>query len=426
MKRFLLLSLFFLLSNVLADETVRGITLKESLALAKKNNPFYLAEQYNLAVAKGDVTTAKLLPNPIFNNQMIAKQNGFNDFNILNPLQKNPGGSAWNEGNRQDWLQLKMKIHVAGQSKNSIELAIKILHLSEKNLAEYERNLLYLVANKWIDVWFIKERLNIITRSKQYSDELLKINEIRLRNQVITQAEFFRTQNIGEQYEANLAAVEQIYKNETRNLEFLIGSENPIQIAIEDTSISYNSKQESFDTLYKYAESNRSDIIANKVSQEAALTNAKLQEAYAYPQPELGVIYNPQNTQPYMGTFVTIPIPINNRNQGEIQKSQAQVKQIKSIQDALEKKLKAEIQNALGEYDVAKINFEKYKKIFHTTEKVLETVKYSYLKGGTTIIDYLDAQRSWFDAQNLYYESIFNLRKTFIQLEFVTGKIQTY
>ena len=100
MKRFLLLSLFFLLSNVLADETVRGITLKESLALAKKNNPFYLAEQYNLAVAKGDVTTAKLLPNPIFNNQMIAKQNGFNDFNILNPLQKNPGGSAWNDGVR--------------------------------------------------------------------------------------------------------------------------------------------------------------------------------------------------------------------------------------------------------------------------------------------------------------------------------------
>jgi len=425
--KFLLLLLFFLLQiKILANESARGLTLKESLSMAKKNNPFYLAEQYNIAIAKGDVTTAKLLPNPILNNQMIAKQNGFNEFNILNPLQKNSGGSAWNAGNRQDWLQLTMKIPVAGQRQYSIELAVKNLQLSEKNLAEYERNLLYLVANKWIDVWFIKERLNIIMRSKEYSDELLKINEIRLRNQVITQAEFLRTQNIGEQYEANLAAVEQIYKNETRNLEFLIGAENPIQIAVEDTSILYNSKLESFDALFKYAESNRSDIIANKVSQEVAITNVKLQEANAYPQPELGFIYNPQNTQPYMGTFVTIPIPINNRNQGEIQKSQANVKQTKSIQDALEKKLKAEIQNAIGEYNVAKINFEKYKKIFHTTEKVLETVKYSYLKGGTTIIDYLDAQRSWFDAQNLYYESIFNLRKTFIQLEYVTGKIQTY
>ena len=117
---------------------------------------------------------------------------------------------------------------------------------------------------------------------------------------------------------------------------------------------------ESFEALFKYAESNRSDIIANKVSQEVAITNVKLQEANAYPQPELGFIYNPQNTQPYMGTFVTIPIPINNRNQGEIQKSQANVKQTKSIQDALEKKLKAEIQNAIVEYNVAIINFEKY------------------------------------------------------------------
>ncbi len=79
--KFLLLLLFFLLQiKILANESARGLTLKESLSMAKKNNPFYLAEQYNLAIAKGDVTTAKLLPNPILNNQMIAKQNGFNEF----------------------------------------------------------------------------------------------------------------------------------------------------------------------------------------------------------------------------------------------------------------------------------------------------------------------------------------------------------
>ncbi len=422
LNRFIIL--YFFTKALLSQEINKPITLKESLELARKNNPFYIAEQYNLAIAKGDVTTAKLLPNPIFNNQIIAMQNGFDKFNPIDPFSKNPGGSAWLARNRQDWLQITMKIPVAGQRKYSIELAVKKLQLSQQNLAEFERNLLYIVANKWIDVWFTSEKLNIIKRSKQYSDELLKINEIRLRNQVITQAEFLRTQNVVEQYDANFAVAEQAYKNETRNLQFLSGSQKPIRIAIEDNTLVYDIISEDSKSLIKYAIENRADILANKISQEAAQVNVSLQEANAYPQPEVGFIYNPQNTQPYVGTYITIPIPINNRNQGEIQQSRAELGQVKSIQDALEQKTESEILNALGEYEVAKINFEKFKKIFQTSEKVLETVRYSYLKGGTTIIDYLDAQRSWFNSQILYYDSIFNFRKSFIQLQYVTGKIQ--
>jgi cobalt-zinc-cadmium efflux system outer membrane protein len=422
LNRFIIL--YFFTKALLSQEINKPITLKDSLELARKNNPFFLAEQYNLGIAKANVTTSKLLPNPVFNNQELMRAQG-SSLPQANPLlPAGRSGNPLNDSNRQDWLQITMRIPVAGQRKYSIELANKNLQLSQKNLAEFERNLLYIVANKWTDVWLSYEKLNIIKRSKQFSDELLKINEIRLRNQVITQAEFLRTQNVVEQYDANLALAEQAYKSETRNLQFLSGSQNPIRIAAEDNTVAYDIIPEESNALLKYATENRADILANKVSQEAAHINVNLQEANAYPQPEVGFIYNPQNTTPYFGTFVTIPIPINNRNQGEIQKSQVQLKQFQSIHEALEQQIRAEILNALGEYEVAKINYEKFKKIFQTSEKVLETVRYSYLKGGTTIIDYLDAQRSWFNSQILYYESIFNFRKSFIQLQYVTGKIQ--
>ena len=422
--KLLILILFSL--NLYAEEISKPITLRESLDLARKNNPFYLAEQYNLGIAKANVTTSKLLPNPVFNNQELLRAQG-SPLPQANPLlPAGRSGSPLSDSNRQDWLQVTMKIPVAGQRKYSIELAMKNLQLSQKNLAEFERNLLYIVANKWTDVWFSFQKLNIIKRSKEFSDELLKTNEIRLRNQVITQAEFLRTQNVVEQYDANLAVAEQAYKNESRNLQFLSGSQAPIRIAADDNSVVYDINPEDSNSLVKYAIENRADIIANKISQEAAHINVNLQEAYAYPQPEVGFIYNPQNTTPYFGTFVTVPIPINNRNQGEIQKSQAQLKQMQSIHDALSQQIKAEILNALGEYEVAKLNFEKYKKIFHTSEKVLDTVRYSYLKGGTTIIDYLEAQKSWYNSQILYYESIFNFRKSFIQLQYTTGKIQDF
>lgn len=423
MKVTFFLLYFFIYINIFPIDLTQPISLQDSLELARRNNPFYIAEQQNVAIANADVTTSKLLPNPVLNNQELIRQGPA--ASALPYLPATSKGGFWNDANRQDWIQLTQKIPVAGQRKFSIELAVKNLQFSQKNLAEFERNLLYIVANKWTDVWFAAQRLNIIKRTKEYSDDLLKINEIRLRNQVITQSEFLRTQNIVEQYEANLATADLALKNETRNLKFLSGVNADIAINTNDNKIPYDKMEETKETLIKYALNNRADIVANKVHQEVHRVNINLQEANAYPQPEVGFIYNPQNGSPYLGTYVTIPIPVLNRNQGEIQKSHSQLKQIISFQDALEKQLEADVQNAIGEYELSKANYERYKKILETTEKVLNTVRYSYLKGGTTVIDYKDAQRSWFDAQNSFYESIFNLRKSYIQVQYVTGKIQT-
>lgn len=422
-----ILTLFCFLSTVsiYSIDLSKPLSLTDSLELARKNNPFYIAEQQNIAIANADVTTSKLLPNPLLNNQELIRQSPASGALPYLPASGGRGG-AWNDANRQDWIQLTQKIPVAGQRKYSIELALKNLQFSQKNLVEFERNLLYIVANKWIDVWFANQRLNIIKRTKEYSDDLLKINEIRLRNQVITQSEYLRTQNIVEQYEANLASAEMALKKESRNLQFLSGVNTEILINVEDNKISYEKLDESKESLIQYALGNRADIVANKVRQEVHRVNINLQEAYVYPQPEVGVIYNPQNGSPYLGTYVTVPLPVFNRNQGEIQKSHSQLKQVMNLQEALEKQLDTDVQNAIGEYNLSKANYERYKKILETTEKVLNTVRYSYLKGGTTVIDYKDAQRSWFDAQNSFYESIFNLRKSYIQVQYVTGKIQNF
>jgi len=44
--KFLLLILCSI--SLLAEEINKPITLRDSLELARKNNPFYIAEQYNL------------------------------------------------------------------------------------------------------------------------------------------------------------------------------------------------------------------------------------------------------------------------------------------------------------------------------------------------------------------------------------------
>jgi len=68
----------------------------------------------------------------------------------------------------------------------------------------------------------------------------------------------------------------------------------------------------------------------------------------------------------------------------------------------------------------------KYRNIIEKSETVLQSVKYAYTRGGTTIIDFLDAQRTWFDTQKMYYEALYNYRKNYLQLLSVTGLINQY
>jgi cobalt-zinc-cadmium efflux system outer membrane protein len=318
-----------------------------------------------------------------------------------------------------------MQIPVAGQRQKAFELALKNLELTKNNLAEFQRNILFLVANKWGDAWISSQRLGILKKAKQYSDDLLTTNELRYKKEAITLAEFNRTQIIAEQYNALLDLEEQVFKNELRLLKALTGSEEQMIIKEEDSS-GTELLEIDIDLMISDALKNRSDILSGKIAEELSRKDLILQEAKAYPRPEIGFIYNPQNTDPYMGTFLTIPLPVFNRNQGEILRAKSELEQKAKKLNAIEIQIDTEVRNAFAEYSVAKRNYEKYKNIYKISEKVLDTVKYSYLRGGTTIVDYLEAQRNWFETQNLYYNSIFNLRRTFILLIFSNGRILEY
>ena len=65
----------------------------------------------------------------------------------------------------------------------------------------------------------------------------------------------------------------------------------------------------------------RTDVLSAMNSVEVSTTNIKLQKSFAYPKPEAGMMWNPQNKIPYLGFFGTVKVPLFDRNQGEIEKS---------------------------------------------------------------------------------------------------------
>lgn len=396
-------------------ETVSAQTnysLQQALQAAKTNNPNLKREQFNVNVAETDIVTASLRPNPVLNNQSLQ----------LIKASKFPENSNWsNHLNRQVWWQVTKPFQMPQLRKNKIDYANQNVILNQKAYTETERNLFQDVASKWLDVWSARKQLDILNIAKSNIDTLVNINKVRLKNQVITTTDLARTELLANQYSVQMKSADQNYKNEIVNLKYLMGIQEDINV---DTTDNFQfAFPANVDDLLQQALQSRSDIQTLKSTIEVANSNIKLQKSMALPVPELGAIFNPQNGVPYMGVYGTIAIPIFSRNQGEITKSHVLKQQAEQDLLATQSLIQSEISTAYSSYITQKQNLQNFTGLLAQSQTILNNVKYSYLRGGTTIIDFLEAQRSWLDTQQQYYETLQRYRQSYIKLLYASGII---
>ncbi|TDE17633.1 TolC family protein [Dyadobacter psychrotolerans] len=389
--------------------------LQQALQTARTNNPVLKREQYNVSISQAEITTASLRPNPIVNNQSLQ---------LIQP-NRFPEQTGWANGaNRQVWWQITKPFQLPMQRENKINFAEQNVRLSQKQYTETERSLFREVAQKWLDVWAAGKQLDILENASSNIDSLVNINKLRLKNQVITNTDLARTELLANQYAIQIKSAKQIYENELTNLKFLLGTAEPVQIDTTDRFQFAIPSQ--MDALIQDALKKRSDVQTIRSKMDVAEANIKLQKSSALPTPELGLIYNPQNKTQYMGVFATLGIPIFSRNQGEIKKSETIRQQAEQDLKTTELQIQSEILTAYRTYQTQNLNVQNFSKLLTQSQSILGSVKYSYLRGGTTIIDLLEAQRSWLDTQHQYYDILQQYRQSYIDLLYTSGLINQF
>jgi cobalt-zinc-cadmium efflux system outer membrane protein len=169
-------------------------------------------------------------------------------------------------------------------------------------------------------------------------------NQNRYKNQVITQTDLYRTELLSKQYAIQYKTAMQEFVNRQTELRFLLGVQDSISVDMGDNFLF--SIPAGIDSLLTQSLQSRSDIIATKSLIEVSNSNIKLQKSLAYPQPELGVIWNPKNSIPYLGIYATIDLPFFNRNQDEIKKSYLLKNQAEQHLVTIQSQLQTEIKTA--------------------------------------------------------------------------------
>jgi len=107
-----------------------------------------------------------------------------------------------------------------------------------------------------------------------------------------------------------------------------------------------------------------------------------------------------------LAIFFSAPLPVFNKNQGEIARATREIDQAAARIKAMQASIENEVQSAYNQYSTSKSLLEDIEtRMLSKATDVRSTMEYSYRRGEASLVEFLDAQRAFNDAQQSYSDA---------------------
>ncbi|MCL1934198.1 MAG: TolC family protein [Candidatus Azobacteroides sp.] len=390
------------------------ITFREYLNNVKNNNIRYLVEKYNVDIADADIQAAKVFPDPELSlsatdNQQETLKMGYS-FDAA----------------------LDYTLELGGKRKARIRLAQSQKALADAQLEDFFRNLRADAVIQYSDVLKQKQLLDISASSYYQMKRLADADSIRFKLGEITETDAMQSKleanSMWNELEQNRAD----YKNAMVELSVYQGDKNFTDIDSVSGELTYSKHEYNLSSLIIEAQNNRADLQAALLSKDVSAKT--LQLARANRAIDLGltigathntIVKNEIAPAPaFTGVTagISIPLKFSNSNKGEIKAAQYAVKQSEVVYDAVEMQISKEVIQAYHNYVSACLQVEQFRaKLLSDAETILRNKTYGYQRGETTLLDVLNARRTYNDIYRNYCETLYNSMVSLIELERACG-----
>ncbi|MBO0725242.1 MAG: TolC family protein, partial [Blastocatellia bacterium] len=124
-----------------------------------------------------------------------------------------------------------------------------------------------------------------------------------------------------------------------------------------------------------------------------------------------------------LGFFFSVPLPVFNRNQGEISRAREERQQVEARTRALEAVIRNELDAAWRQYDTSRALLARIEgEMLDQARSVLISMEYSYRAGEASLVEFLGAQRAFNDTMQGYNEARAEYARSLYLIDSVTGK----
>jgi len=391
------------------------VTINEAVREALEHNLDLLAERYNLSLAEARVVQARLRPNPVFSAGADYQDwlgTGFNAVNAAGPAEVNV---------RTDFV-----LERGGKRQHRVALAESQRAVARLQFLDATRQLVLSVESVFVEVQLAKENLLLARENLDAFERIVEVNTARVKAGDLAKVELLRTRVAALQFRNAVRQAELRWDTARRRLQLLMGRPFP-SIDFDVTgSLRRETRDVSLTQLEDQALRSRPDLEALRLDQARSLADLRLQLAHGKVDYTLGIQYHRQYNNAKgnsLGLFFSAPLPVFNRNQGEIERARAEARQIEARIRAMEASIRNEVESAYHEYLTAHELLEGIERdMVSQARQVRETTEYSYRRGEASFVEFLDAQRAFNDTMQAYNEARAAYAKALYLLDSVTGK----
>jgi len=389
----------------------QGFTWEQIRDKFLATNPTLLAQGQSIESSRASEITAGLRPNPQFQNDTTSAT-----------------------------LGIYQEFEIAGKRPARIESARLSTAISRTDFENTRRTLIFNLRQAFIAALLAKADLDFARENLANYQKVVDLKGLRLQQGEISRADFLKVELQTLQFETDVDDATLALKTAKASLRALVGPSNLLQEFEVAGDLGAIPLEKSLSELQQLALSNRPDLKSAETSRERAVADLRLANANRWPNPTIGTSFlhtgnevgGPNWFQPFypkggvsnaMGmALASVAIPLFNRNQGE--RARAKSEQIRAdfLAQAARNLVIQDVETAYASFESSRERVRLYEeKYISRAQESLDTQDFSFRNGAASILDFLDAERTYRAIQLAYRQQLAAYLTNLAQLEAAVG-----
>ncbi len=392
-------------------EPAPPLNLETAIELAEQNNRLLDAARARIQEAEGDLVTAGLL---LLDNPELT-------FGIGPRIPAEPFLER-----TTDWeIGIGQRFPIAGQRGHRKGGAGGRLEASRSNAEDVQRVIALAVATAFYDTLGAGERVGLREEAERLASDLHQFARRRLELGEATPLELNTTQiRLAEARRQTLMArtmlrTSSILVTELLGLEF----EEPLTLRGE---LPIGTAAPSEISLVAHALRRRPDLSSVGHEVSVARSDVELAEAEAWPDVSAGFRYERDEGDDKYMAEVAIPLPIFNRNQGEVIRARGTLARLRAEEEALRLAVESDVRRAVVTYEQARQGTALYgAEVLDAQEESLDLLMRAFQAGEISYSEVVVVQRALIEGREGYLDIRLDFARARAQLIAATHLRQT-
>jgi outer membrane protein, heavy metal efflux system len=388
------------------------ISLDDAIRLALQHNHALLAARSTIVQNQAQEITANLRPNPV-----ISWDSQF--FPLFNPGQFS---ANYFENQSQFDFGIGYLFERGKKRQHRLQAAQAQTAVTRSQVTDNERTLTFNVSQQFIAVLLAQSTLEFAQQNLDSFRQSVEVSELRYKDGDISESDLLKIKLQLLQFQTDLSAAKLAKVEALVALRQFLGFESVPDNYDVQGELDYQPVHAGVDDLKALALRTRPDLQA--AQQGITLARSQEELAQAISKRDLNVTFDYTHTAGINSAalFFNIDLPIFDRNQGEIARTRAAITQSQEQANEASEQVLSDVYNA---YETLHSNDEiisLYRGGYLDQSKESRDItEYAYKRGAASLLDFLDAERSYRATQVAYRQALASYMTAVEQLRQATG-----